>query len=89
MLIAGNIKASRSLPEGEWKGAHPGYDYLDLIEKDKVKKKREHDRLNITPSIKGDDVGGTLSMEDSDIVSQSSSKCAIQLIIKIVHRFGP
>lgn len=48
-LSAGNVAASKDLPVGEWKPRHPGYDFLDLIEKDKLRDKNEHDRLNIKP----------------------------------------
>ncbi|XP_067938657.1 thioredoxin domain-containing protein 16-like isoform X2 [Watersipora subatra] len=48
-ISAGQLEPSRDLAEGEWKAVHPGYDYLDLIEQEKKKKKAEHDRLNILP----------------------------------------
>lgn len=75
---AGNIAPSKDLPAGEWKAAHPGYDFLALIEQDKKKKKTEHDRLNILPKTQelGDVDSEPVSMADNtDTDAKGESVC--------------
>lgn len=40
---------ARSLPDGDWKPLHPGYDFLEMIEKEKNIVKPEHGRFGNIP----------------------------------------
>jgi len=75
----GNGVATNEVPVGVWEPAHEGFDYLDLIEKDKQKKKQEHDRLNILPKAteagEEDEMAGEeVKMVDPEPIAEPETK---------------